>query len=78
MNKKDGHYAIDCWAAADPGKAEPDESWFSDDRSELAVKADLLIGSRRFALIELSEKRPGTPPDNWYRLTRFVVPEQLD
>jgi hypothetical protein len=70
-------YSIDCWIKADPGEADPDEMLYSDDSDELVLEANSRIASRAFQFIELCEYRKGLPPDDWYRITRFTVPEQL-
>jgi hypothetical protein len=80
MNNHDGRYALDCWVSVNPGEAEPDQMIFSDHNAELDVlvlEANRLIGSREFGLIELCERQPDLPPDGWFRITRFLVPEQL-
>ena len=78
MNDSDGRYALDCWTADQPGRRDPGMCLFTDQDSELeALTAEagrrIRDGEARF--IELCEK-DDHQPDGWFRLVRFIVPEQ--
>ena len=81
MNDDDGRYALDCWTLSCPGEANPHRMIFSDHDDELGemiLEASRLIANREFQLFELGVRQRGKWRDDWYRITRFTVPEQLE